>query len=257
MNLWGPVGVLWLELRRSLSVGRFTLWLILAVFPIALVYLARRTASDEVPDEAFVVMLFFLIARVTCVMGLLLWATPLISNEIEGRTWIYIVTRPGGGLSTVLGKYSVSILWSAALAIVSVPLAVWASGVESPAHVCKVLTALSLLSCLAYGALLTLIGTIIQKRAMVVAIVYLVLVEGVLTFVPATINKFTVGFRLLALLFKWMEYENRPETQELKILFGESSAWSHVAVLTIYSIVLLTVALLRVRAGGYLTEPDD
>lgn len=257
MNLWGPLGVLWLELRRSLSVGRFVLWLILAVFPIALIYLARRSASDDVPDEVFVVMLFFLIARVTCVMGLLLWATPLISNEIEGRTWIYIVTRPGGGVSTVWGKYSVSILWSAAIAIVSVPLAVMASGVQSPAHVSSVLTALSLLSCFAYGALFTMIGTIIQKRAMVVAIVYLVLVEGVLTLVPATINKLTVGFRLLALLFKWMGYENREEAENLKILFGESSSWTHVSILALYILAMLTVAILRVRAGGYLTDPDD
>lgn len=257
MSFWGATGVAWFELRRSLSLGRFLLFLLLAFFPMVLVALVRSNAGPAVEDEPLVFVMFFLIVRVACVMGLLLWATPVINNEMEGRTWIYLVTRPNGGTSVVLGKFAVALLWSLAVGLVGALTTVSVSGVESPFRVWWVLSALAVLSCMAYGALFTFIGTVLQRRAMVAAILVTLVFEGVLASIPATINRFTVGYRLFSLLMTWMGYEDDPRAIQWRELFGETSPGTHLAVILVYSLTMLALAVVRVRLGGYLTEPED
>lgn len=261
MNLWGPLGVARFELRRSLSAGRLSLWLLVALFPMALVVLVHvrneAVMAQEMAHETMLAVLFFLIVRVACVLGLLLWATPVIHSEIEAQSWIYAATRPAGTASIVLGKYAVAVLWSFTAGAVATVVAVPISGVEDPFWAWAVLTALVGLAVLAYGALFTFIGTMIQRRAMVVAILYIVLIEGALSLVPATINQFTVGFRLLSLLVHWMGLDEKHESEQLRMLFGESAPLTHFLVLLIYTLALLAAALLRARRGGYQVEPED
>jgi ABC-type transport system involved in multi-copper enzyme maturation permease subunit len=254
--LWGPVGVAWFELRRSLSPGRVALWLVVAFFPMVLSILVRIQAGSEAPNEAFVLLLFFLVVRVACVMGLLLWATPVVSNEIEGRTWIYVVSRPGGCTGLVLGKYAVATLWSISAGLVASTTAVVASGVDQMLRTWLVISGLSILGCFAYGALFTLIGTLIQRRAMVVAILYTVIVEGVLSMVPATINRFTVGYRLLALLADWMNFDPERLPSNYAMLFTETSSYIHIGLLGGLTVLMVGMSIGRVRIGGYLTEKD-
>lgn len=261
MNLWGSLGVMRFELRRSLSAGRLSLWLLVALFPMALIVLTRmralETLEEDFSQEALLALLFLLIVRVACVLGLLLWATPVIHSEIEARTWIYVATRPAGPDSLVLGKYAVAMLWSFTAAVVATTLAVPASGIDNAFRAWGVLTALAWLAVIAYGALFTFIGTLIQRRAMVVAILYIVLVEGALSLMPATINRFTVGFRLLSLLVQWMGLDQTEESKQYRIWYGDAAPTTHLLILMFYSLTLLVAALYRARRGGYQTEPED
>lgn len=261
MSLWGPLGVAWFELKRSVSVARLSLWVLVALFPFVLVLMVRlrneAVAGEPIPPDAMLAVLFFLIVRVACVLGLLLWATPVVHSEIEARTWIYAATRPGGTASIVLGKYAVAILWSFSAGVVATILAVPISGVDHPLWTWLVLTALVGLAVIAYGAVFTIIGTVVQRRAMVIAILYIVLVEGALSLIPATINRFTVGFRLLSLLVQWMGLDEHQEAEQFRMLFGDATPLTHIAILLGYSVVLLAIALSRARLGGYQIEPED
>ncbi|WP_164102581.1 hypothetical protein [Candidatus Laterigemmans baculatus] len=261
MNPWGPLGVLRFELRRSLSAGRLALWLLVALFPMALILLtqlrAAQTMSPGYSQEAMIALLFLLIVRVASVLGLLLWATPAVQSEIEARTWLYVATRPQGPGSLVLGKYAVAILWSFTSAVAATTLAVPVAELEHGLRTWGVLTALAFLAVLAYGALFTFIGTLIQRRAMVVAILYIVLVEGALSLIPATINRFTVGFRLLSLLVQWMELDLSERSEQYQMLFTDAHPLTHLLILLLYSGGLLTAAMFRARRGGYQIEPED
>lgn len=257
MNIWGPLGVARFELQRSLSAGRWSLWLLISLFPVLLATATWIRTEGTTPDEVMVVVLFFLIVRVACVMGLLLWATPVINGEMEGRTWIYAATRPAGNTSLVLGKLLVATLWSFTAGVVATTLAVPASGVGAPLWTWWVLSVLVLFAVVAYGALFTLIGTLLQRRAMVVAILYIVLIEGALSLIPAAINRFTVGYRLLSLLIAWMGFDQGPNSEEYRMLVGDAAPTHHVVILLLYSVGVLSAALLRARHGGYLTEPED
>jgi ABC-type transport system involved in multi-copper enzyme maturation permease subunit len=254
--LWAPLGVAWFELRRSFSPGRLSLWFLVAFFPMLLTAMVRVQAGEDVPNEAVVVMLFILVIRVACVMGLLLWATPLVSNEIEGKTWIYIVTRPHGSLGIVLGKFLIAILWSLTAGLVASTSAVLVSGVDDMMRTWMVLSSLVVLGCLAYGGLFTLIGAMVQRRAMVVAIIYAVIVEGVLTLVPATINRFTIGYRLSALMLQWMGYTEGENRDRYELFFDAAAPHYHVILLLLLTAGLLVGAIFRVRQGSYLTEAE-
>lgn len=248
-------GVAWFELRRSFSPARLSLWFIVAFFPVCLIALVRTQAGNEAPDEGYIFLLFLLVVRVASVLGLLLWATPLISNEIEGRTWMYVTTRPYGSLGIVAGKYSVALLWSVTAGLISAGTAVIASGVEEMFRIWWVMSVLVVLGCVAYGALFTLIGALIQRRAMVIGIIYIVVVEGILSMVPATINRFTISYRLLGLLFQWTGLE-QVGSEQYSVLYGDGGAAFHIAVIGILTVFFLVAASLRVRRGGYLTEPE-
>ena len=250
------LGVALFELRRSFSPARLSIWFLVAFFPMCLILMVRSQAGSNAPDEAYAVILFFLIVRVASTMGLLLWATPLVSNEIEGRTWLYVTTRPYGSGGIVLGKYLVAILWSLSAGLVSALSATLASGVDQMLRTWLVMTVLVTLGCLSYGALFTLIGALVQKRAMVVAIVYTVIVEGILSIVPATINRFTISYRLLGLMLEWMQFE--PTTNERYVaLYGDTALSYHLMMLTILTPLFLGIAVYRVRQGGYLSEAED
>lgn len=254
MNLWGPVGVAWFELRRSFSVGRIGLWMLMVLFPVLLTGMIRYLSPEQPPREAFMIIMFALIVRVACVMGLLLWATPLVSSELEGRTWVYLVSRPHGSRSVVFGKYLVAICWAMSAGFVAASLTVPLSEITEAWRLWGALCVLVVLGSLAYGSLFTVIGAFIQRRAMVAAIIYLVIGEGVLSLVPATINRLTVGYRLLSLLAAWMDLPtDGPQSQ----LLETGSPWFHVLVLLMYASVLLVAALGRVRLGGYLTAAED
>ena len=65
----------------------------------------RCTDERKVPDTVWGLILFGLIPEVITLFGLLLWVTPVVQAELEGRTWIYLAVRPRGRVSMLLGKY--------------------------------------------------------------------------------------------------------------------------------------------------------
>src|SRR5690606_17070951 len=96
-----------------------------------------------------------------------------------------------------------------------------------------------------YAALYVLIGVLFSARATVVAVIYTLLFEGVLSTIPATINKFTVCYRLRSLLSEWVDLvEVRTTVDEL---FGHEPAWQHLLCLATFTLVALGIALTVVR----------
>ena len=174
MNVWGPLGVALFELRRSFTVGRIALWCLMAGFPVVLISLVLGLNDQRPPETGLMVVIFILVVRVSCVMGLLLWATPVVNSEIEGRTWVYVVSRPTGSRSVVLGKYLVALLWAISAGLTSAAIVVPLAEVEEPFAFFRTLAVLVVLGSAALGAVFMLIGALVQRRAMVVAMVYLV-----------------------------------------------------------------------------------
>ena len=84
-----PIDVMVFELRRSLKLGRIAVWIVLVAFPIAIVTamftVARIDLGEDFNPEQLVLpfgmAMFFLIPGVTCVLGMLLWATSYISEN--------------------------------------------------------------------------------------------------------------------------------------------------------------------------------
>jgi ABC-type transport system involved in multi-copper enzyme maturation permease subunit len=248
------------EWRRTLTLPRLAWMLALAVFPPALLALLRATAPDDPPPEVTAVLVFLLSPGLSCMLSVFLLATPAISSELEGRSWVYLAVRPYGPLAVVIGKYLVAVSWALPVGLVS---AVGASIVmthEDLGRLILVECGLMCLSCISYSAVFLLIGVIIPKRAMVVGVIYAVVFEVGAAFIPAAVNLMTIQHRLRCILVRGMEMDIKlaDEIPVFMAYFGEESTAWHVLVLCIMTALYLVAAalLLRFREFTFASESE-
>ncbi len=253
--MYGALSVFRFEWSRTLTLSRLLGWLLLALFPPFIVSLLRL---QGVPLEEFTLglVLFGLIAEVVCLLGLLLWATPMVHAEMEGKTWIYLAVRPAGRRSVLLGKYLTAVTWTASAAITASTLSVLLAFPEQPIRILLVLVALVILSCLAYGALYSLIAVVFHRRAMVFAFVYTLIVEVMVSFIPAMINELTVHYRLRSLLVIWMGWWDDDLKEEWKLILSDQPAWVHLFILAAITSIFLVAAAMVLRFKEYVSADD-
>lgn len=99
------------EWKRALTLPRMMWWGVLAAFPVFIVGVIRFTTYQIPPREFWAGMLYALIPMLVSMLGMLLWATPAISAELERRSWVYLTVRPNGGTAVLLGKYLAAVTW--------------------------------------------------------------------------------------------------------------------------------------------------
>lgn len=261
MNLLQRIpAVFFFEWRRALTIPRLAWMIVLMGFPPFLLAIISSSARRQPPDDVAAILIYILSPCVACMMSVFLWATPALSSELEGRSWVYLAIRPHGPLSVLLGKYLVAISWSIPVGLVSATLGVFAIGVEEPIRLIAIQCGLGVLSCVAYSALFLLIGVIAPKRAMVIGILYALIAEVALALVPAAVNLLTVQYRLRCLLVRWMDFElpSQRRSAVVSAYFGEESAAWHVFILLSMTIAYLLVAaiLLRYREFTAASETD-
>ncbi|MEQ1825781.1 MAG: hypothetical protein ABL921_07530 [Pirellula sp.] len=261
--IWGPIGVFRHELMRTLTFGRTLTWMAMAFFPPTLIGIASwqvgaradaANASELYFGYAF--LLFLLIPQVLTVLGMLLWATPIVHSELEAQTWVYAVVRPGARRGVLIGKYCVAVLWTFSSACLAVSLAVPVSGIASPFKTWQVLCFLNLISAMSYAALFVTIGILVQKRAMVTAFLYAFFIEAILSTLPATINQLTISYRLRSILFQLLDL-NPSAAKELGQFFDTStSVPMHLLCLCGLVSSLLGISLWRVQANQFVWQSE-
>ena len=255
MNPLLVLDVVRFELRRSMSLGRTAIWVILVLFPIALISAIRLLSNQgEGTSQAWGLALYFLVPEVVCLLGLLLWATPAVSTEVEGQTWIYLAMRRPGRSLVLVGKYLTAVLWSFSAACVAATACTIIMGSAGGFQLWLVVCVLSLLSCLAHAALYVLIGTLFFRRTMVTAVFYTLVIEYGLSVVPAMANRLTINYRLRGLLAEWMGWdEARTITENIG---GQEPAWFHVLILLAISITLIFLAIQRLTWTEIPTQQE-
>jgi ABC-type transport system involved in multi-copper enzyme maturation permease subunit len=235
------------ECRRALGWRRGLLVLALASFPAAILWLIRREGGQLNRQEAWPLALFVLIPELVCLLGLLLWVTPMIQTEVEGKTWPHLAVRPAGKLSILLGKYAAGVFWTVLTAWLALALAMWVVWpLPDATRVTRVLAALAVLSSMTYGALFSLFGVVFLRRGMIFAVGY-TLVEFLVRLIPAIIRQLTVQYHLQSLLVAWMHWEE--VNRRMGPFFGVTTPAESIATLVGYTVFLLgvTAAILRRR----------
>ena len=260
--------------------------------------ISAGVTNDSIPRELWIGFLFALIPMLVTMLGTMLWMTPAISAEIERRSWVYLTVRPNGGTAVLLGKYLAAVTWvippvllglTCAVIIISPTvkeaeenanmrmhesakptLIINQHGKKQFSHsmdlrdlkpwqIWWAMTRMVCLSAPAYAAVYLLLGTIMPRRGMVLAVGYSLLFELIVSFVPAVINKLTVHHHLQALMLEWCEMEISPEFMSgAATLIGNSPTWHHIAILMLYPPVLLaiSIAILRTREFSSSAESD-
>ncbi len=254
MNPKLTIDVIKFELARSLTLGRSSLWLILVLFPIGIVSALRLNQVPTDSVERWGVTLYYLIPEVITLLGLLLWATPVISTEVESQTWVYLAMRRSGRFDVLLGKYFTAVTWTLTAAILSTTVCTVLMGEAGGLRLWLVMIALSGLSSLVHASLYVLIGTVFYRRTMVSAVFYTLVVEYGLSFVPAVANKFTINYRLRGLLSNWMDWNLA--RSEAESVFGSEATLTHLAVLFLMTTIFFGISLVRISHSEFPTQQE-
>ncbi len=265
MKNWinGAIATCSFELRRSFTVQRTAVSLVLAMFPPVMITLmitattlagreSERMGQAMANAQSFsVFMIVFLVALVT-LLSLLLWATPNVYSELEGKSWSFVASRPGGRVSLFLGKFIASVFVSFSVALVALSLSVLITertiSLPNAERAWLSLAVIFLLACISYGAIFSMLGTLFYKRAMVVAAGYLIGYEFFLGSVPAVVSKLTMRFHLQSLGIRWLgfflPFEGGPE--QYAMLYGQPwPSWVHI-------LILVATGLAALAAGGFI-----
>lgn len=263
--LVSTLGVFRYELARTLTVLRSFLWAGLVLFPAVLLFatlfltnLPKDGPSDDQVNLLVNMLMFVLLPQVITVLCMLLLVVPIINAELEGHTWIYSVVRPGARRSMMLGKYFAAVLWIGTCTTCSTIVCGFvASSFDVPDlfKTCSILILINWIAAIVYGALMMGLGTLFQRRSMVIAFAYAIGVEAVMGWIPAVINRFTISYRLRSLMMEWMDINLNQSKTEIDFLW-EKAMYTHLSVLAIISVLLVLFAIWRVERGQFRFQSE-
>jgi hypothetical protein len=258
---WRILSVVRFEFRRTRTPPRLAVWSVLAFFPVVIMAIVRYYGGPQGPIEeevklAWGVMFYALVPQVVCLLGLLLWVCPVVHSELEGRTWYYLTSRPDGRIAMLLGKYLNGVAWTATAGWFGATLAVliaWPSVLDI-SRLWWTLMMLVGISSFAYGAAYTLISVIFHRRAMMISVAYMLVVEVLMGNMPAIVNQITVHHRMINLLWQNMQWEI---PDEIALTLNTTAGWIHLIVLFAYTLLLLIIAIQILRWREYITSDES
>lgn len=259
------------ELRRSFTFQRTSVSLLLALFPpvmLSLLILGTEAAGGAQARSVlqdFAKLITILLVSLVCLLSVLLWATPNVYSELEGKSWGFIASRPGGRVALFLGKFFASFLVSYGISILAISLCVVLTktrlGIGDPQGLWIALSGIYFFGCIVYAAVFSFIGTLFIKRAMVVAAGYLVGSDIFLASIPgALVNKFTIRYHMQEIGIHWLGwFLPAPSTEhEYRMMFGDGWHISlHILVVILTTIVSLAVGAWIIVNREYITADES
>lgn len=209
--------------------------------------------SGPPPRTLYAIFLFLVYPQVICLLLSLLYGTSVLGHELDNKTLPYLFTRPLRRWQFVLGKY-LGIVAALAIPTCASLVVSWAilTRLNHPDVLGGVLLG-TLGALLAYNAVFILLGFITPRRAMIAALLYGILFELVLSFVPALINQVTVTYYLRSLVTGVIGVEL---PREVARSVGDASvALSCLALAAIVAVTLSASSLMAARRE-YVVKDD-
>lgn len=256
------------ELRRSFTFQRTAVSLVLSAFPpvmLGLLILGMEMSGAEQARtmiQESVTILTTLLVSLVCLLSLLLWATPNVYSELEGKSWSFIASRPGGRISIFLGKFLASFVVSFTLSMLAITMCVTLAAtrlhIVDPQMLWFSLGGVYLFGCAVYAAVFSLIGTFFIKRAMVVAAGYFIGSDIVIASIPgALINKLTIRYHLQEIGIAWLGwfFPGGTSEEQYREVFGEALPIGvHVGAVILITVLALAAGIWIIVNREYITS---
>src|SRR5262245_15440241 len=156
--------VAWLQIRQITGERKLLALCLFLALPVGLSFVVRVKGGVDMwsgAQEPPTIYLFLLYPQILCELLSLLFATTILSTEIEGQTLTYLFTRPIAKWQVVVGKYLGMVAALAPLVLVSL-ICSWLL-IKSPGGL-KLIGSLGVAtvgSLLAYGAIFAFFGTLL------------------------------------------------------------------------------------------------
>lgn len=269
VKLWrGAAATCMFELRRSMSAQRISVSIGMALFPPAmlslLIFGAKVSSADggaQMIDSAQFLAVF--LTALVLLLSLLLWATPNVYSELEGKSWLFVASRPAGRTLIFLGKFMASVVVSLAICFTAITLCVLVirstNETINPIRLWLSMNVVYFLATLIYAAVFSLIGVVFVKRAMVVGAGFLIGFDVFLASLPgALINRFTVRHHLQEIgiaTIGWFFPAPAGSEQEYRYIYGQEWAtWIHVTIVLSVTLLLLIIGTKVISSREYVTS---
>ena len=246
------------EFKRSLSTQRLMLAAVLSLFPPTMLFFTSVSGSQLPITDLFILILVGIVS----ILAQLLWATPNVYSELEGKSWIFLASRPRGRIALFLGKYASSVIFSYGICVIAITLCLFIKTYVPPASWANPipdwigLNGIALISCIAYSAIFSLIGTLFEKRAMVLGAAYVGVAEITIATVPAIINKFTARLHLQGIASHWLGWLHPLTPDEYATLYGDYSAGFHLICLGAGVVIVLAAGCFAIMTRQYITAEE-
>lgn len=214
--------------------------------------------EDRIPVVG--IFLFVLYPQVACILLCLLYGAGLLSTEVEEKTITYLFTRSLPRWRIVVGKYIAAAcsIWAAVTP--SLVLSWLMFGAPGSLRFLLAFLVATLGAVFAYTAVFTALGVVIPKRAVVVGLIYAIVFEGALSFIPAIINTLTVNYYLRSLVLRIIPVpEASPNAaamiEELgRVVGGESLPVCALALAMITAVALAFASLFATQRQYVVME---
>lgn len=243
--------VAYLELRRMLGEQKVVLLGVFLGIPVLLTVAVRNfgglTGASQVQSAG--IYLFLLYPLMFSMLLALLYGTAVISAELEAKTLTYLFTRPIAKWKIIVSKYAAITALLAVSTVVSLVLSWLILGSPGGWGLIGGLVLATLGAAAVYNAIFAALGTVFLKRAMVIGLIYAVIIEGFLSFVPAVINNLTATYYLRSVVIQ--VYGGRV-SRDLTDMVGDASLSFSLAVLTLMVLLALGAACLVATQREYV-----
>lgn len=216
--------------------------------------LPRRTAPGDPAapltlDAICTGYLFLLYPQVICLLLALFYGTSVLGHELSGKTLTYLFTRSLPRWKFVVGKY----LGIVSALVVPACLSLLASwlilGGEGGLNAVAALAVGTAGALIAYTAIFIMFGFLVPRRAMIAAILYGVVFELILSFMPALVNRLTVTYYLRSLVADMLEIQIPREASRI---IGGATPQASLFALAIITLCALAISSLLAAHKEYL-----
>ena len=205
--------------------SRRSLLMVALLFGPALLALAVRIALTRLPPrvgafDLYGLMIAFVYVRNALPLAALFYATALISDEVEGKTITYLLTRPIQRVSILAGKFAAYLVTTLSLALPAVVITFFVlntirgwSGIGALVPELFRDMGVMILTLVVYGAFFTLMGVLL-RRPVIPGLLFLFVWE-LLANAPGYLPRFTITAYLRSLI------HHRPPDEGLAEIFAQ------------------------------------
>ena len=210
-------------------------------FAFVLAMLSRSPISSmDEPARGHLLVTFLVAVVAIPAIALALAAAPALASELEAGTWWFVTVRPRGAIATMAAKYLAAVVWAGAAGYGALAVMLAVYPLDDRGRFAGALIPLVPLAVLAYAGLFLLLGVLNPRRGMLLAIAWMLLIEGLVGVLPSVAPRFTVLRHLANVGLARVDLASRPELPEQ---FAGGTVASHVIVLLCYALLTVAAAL--------------
>jgi ABC-2 type transport system permease protein len=232
-----------------LRLKRVVVWVLIALFLYVLARVFLWVGPESSPRDTYATLSGILVFRLLPLASAI-FSTGVISQEVEQKTIVYLLTRPVKRSTLLFARSLASITVVAGIGILSaiaVSVAVFGAGALSSDLLYRDMVAI-VVGSLAYGSLFVLVSLLIN-RAMIICLLFAFAWETSVPNMPGEMYKLSITSYLTAIA-------ERPASSNDGLLSALSGALNPntIAASTAWPVMLLLIAFCTVFGAWWFTK---